>query len=211
MNKQQIAQLIGYPHFEEGVWGVREWNYVFNFRGPQSSQVTVCQYKILFDEQKLARSIYWKPEECSRYIALQAPSPVPPRHEQVTALSADALFRFDRYTLTDITDSGRAHLDQLAESLLAEHDRVVHIRVQGYTDRLGNDAYNKTLSQRRADTVAAYLIEKHVLANLIGAEGYGNADPVVDCPDEGQSRAVLIACLAPNRRVIVRVETRGVL
>jgi OmpA-OmpF porin, OOP family len=210
MNKQQIAQLIGYPHFDEGVWGVREWNYVFNFRDADTGGVTVCQFKILFDEQKLARSFYWKPEDCSRFVMQPKPSlePVPPRHEQITVLSADALFRFDRYALADITDSGRVQLDKLAASLLAEQGSIVRIHIVGYTDRLGSDAYNQTLSQRRADTVTAYLISKHVPADLVESEGRGKSDPVVQCPDD-PSRTALIACLAPNRRVLVRVETRG--
>lgn len=45
MSKQQIMQLIGPPHFSEGVWGVREWNYLFNFRTSGSDQVKQCQYK----------------------------------------------------------------------------------------------------------------------------------------------------------------------
>jgi OmpA-OmpF porin, OOP family len=209
LNKQQIAQLIGYPHFDEGVWGVREWNYVFNFRDPATQQVTVCEYKILFDEHKLARSFYWNPEDCSRFIKQVAPSDANPNPaEQVTTLSADALFRFDRYARADITDGGRGQLDRLAESLLAERDRITHVHVIGYTDRLGSDAYNQTLSQRRADTIAAYLVERHVPSDLIDAQGRGKADPVVQCPD-GQSRSALIACLATNRRVLVRVETRG--
>ncbi|GFZ87695.1 OmpA family protein [Dyella caseinilytica] len=209
MNKQQIAQLIGYPHFEEGVWGVREWNYVFNFRDADTGQVTVCEYKILFDEHKLARSFYWSPEDCARFVKPPVPPTVTPKPtEQVTTLSADALFRFDRYSRADITDDGRGQLDRLADSLLAEQDRIVHIHVIGYTDRIGSDDYNQTLSQRRADTVAAYLVEKHVPADVIGAEGRGKSDPVVQCPDDS-SRNTLIACLAPNRRVVVHVETRG--
>lgn len=207
MNKQQIAELIGYPHFEEGIWAVREWNYVFNFRDADSDRVIVCQFKILFDEKKLARSFYWKPEDCSRYMTSPVPAPAS-TSEQVTTLSADTLFNFDRYSLADITDNGHAQLDHLVDTLLAEQDRIVRIRVLGYTDRFGSDSYNQTLSQRRADTVAAYLVEKHVPSDLIRAEGRGKSDPVVQCPD-GESRNTLIACLAPNRRVIVRVETRG--
>ena len=209
MNKQQIAKLIGYPHFEEGVWGVREWNYVFNFRDADSDQVTVCQFKILFDEQKLAGSFYWKPQDCSRYTKPSVPSEGGSKPtEQVMTLSADALFRFDHYARADITDDGRGQLDRLAEALIAEQDRIVRIHVIGYTDRIGGDAYNQTLSQRRADTVTAYLVEQHIPSDVIDAEGRGKLDPVVQCPDD-ESRNTLIACLAPNRRVTVRVETRG--
>jgi outer membrane protein OmpA-like peptidoglycan-associated protein len=209
MNKQQVAQLIGYPHFDEGIWAVREWNYVFNFRDADSDQVTVCQYKILFGQDKLARSFYWKPEDCARFVTPPAaPAAAPAPAEQVTTLSTDALFKFDRYARKDITDDGRAQLDHLAASLLAEQQRIVRVHVAGYTDRLGSDDYNQTLSQRRADTVAAYLVEQHVPSDLIETAGHGKAEPVVQCPD-GASRHALIACLAPNRRVVVRVETHG--
>jgi outer membrane protein OmpA-like peptidoglycan-associated protein len=207
LNKQQISQLIGWPHFEEGVWGVREWNYVFNFRDADD-HVTVCQYKILFDHDKLARSFYWKPEDCARFVnppPPPAPAPAAKEEKQETTLSTDALFAFDRYSLKDITDGGRAQLDALASHLLDEKDRIAHIGVAGYTDRLGSDEYNQVLSQRRADTVAQYLVSKGVPQDAISAEGHGKAEPVVQCAD--QARGKLIACLAPNRRVVVRVDT----
>lgn len=207
LNKQQISQLIGWPHFEEGVWGVHEWNYVFNFRDADSDRVTVCQYKILFDQNKLARSFYWMPQECARYVTPPAePAPVAKTTKQETTLSTDALFAFDRYSSADITDGGRAQLDRLAEQLRGEQDRIVHVQVAGYTDRLGSDAYNQTLSQRRADTVAKYLADQGVSPDLLEAEGHGKAEPVVQCSD--QARRKLIACLAPNRRVVVRVDRR---
>jgi len=206
LNKQQISQLIGWPHFEEGVWGVREWNYVFNFRDADD-HVTVCQYKILFDHDKLARSFYWKPEDCAHYLNPPPPPPAPvaKQEAQETTLSTDALFAFDRYSLKDITDGGRAQLDALASHLLDEKDRIAHISVAGYTDRLGSDEYNQVLSQRRADTVAQYLVSKGVPQDAISAEGHGKAEPVVQCAD--QARGKLIACLAPNRRVVVHVDT----
>lgn len=208
LNKQQIANLIGYPHFEEGVWGVREWNYVFNFRDGPSDRVTVCQFKILFDENKLARSFYWKPEECSRYMAASEPHAVETKAtKQDIMLSADALFVFNRSSMADITDGGRAQLDHLVGELLAEQDRITHIQVLGYTDRLGSDAYNQLLSEQRAETVATYLSTHGVPSILIVAEGRGKFESVVSCPDK--ERHALIACLAPNRRVVVRVEARG--
>ena len=75
IDKHQIAELIGYPHFDEGVWSVREWNYLFNFRKPGSDEVVQCQYKILFDEDKLARSFYWMPASCAAF--LEGPKPAP--------------------------------------------------------------------------------------------------------------------------------------
>lgn len=65
MNKDQIAALIGRPHFQEGLFNVREWDYVFNYK--QNGAHKVCQYKILFDKNMEARSFYWLPENCGNH------------------------------------------------------------------------------------------------------------------------------------------------
>ncbi len=204
INKQQLSDLIGYPHFSEGVWGVREWNYVFNFRKPGSDDVTVCQYKVLFDDDKLARSFYWKPESCAALLAEPAPAApaAPPAPDKSRVLSADALFDFDKATLTP---AGHRALDDLAADLRDQDNPWHAVRIAGYTDRLGSEAYNQELSQRRADAVMNYLVAQGVPAGRIRAEGHGELDPVKDCPDG--PRAQLIACLAPNRRVEVKIAS----
>jgi outer membrane protein OmpA-like peptidoglycan-associated protein len=202
LDKHQIAELIGYPHFEEGVWGVREWNYVFNFRKPGSDEVTVCQYKILFDEDKLARSFYWMPEACAAFVEEPKPESVAaaPAPQRIT-LSADALFAFDR---ADLTDGGREAVTNLGAKLREHMAQTQGIRVTGYTDRLGSDAYNQQLSERRARAVMEALVRDGVPRTKILAEGLGKKDPVKDCPDA--PRKELVACLAPNRRVEIRVD-----
>lgn len=62
MNKDQIYNLIGRPHFQEGLYGVREWDYLFNYR--ENGEHKTCQYKILFDKNKNAQSFFWLPEGC---------------------------------------------------------------------------------------------------------------------------------------------------
>ena len=203
MDKQQIMSLIGAPHFSEGVWGVREWNYVFNFRKPGSDQVTVCQYKILFDDHKLARSFYWKPESCADL--LKPPAEIAAQKEQKFTLSSDALFAFDKSAVGDITPNGREQLDTLAKKIVAAGDKVGGVHIIGYTDQLGSDSYNASLSERRAYSVMQYLVQQGVHSDAIVAEGRGKIAPVkTDCTDT--DRNALIACLAPNRRVEVTVE-----
>jgi len=58
----QIYELIGRPHFQEGLYGVREWDYLFNYR--ENGEHKTCQFKILFDKDKNAQSFYWMPEGC---------------------------------------------------------------------------------------------------------------------------------------------------
>ena len=127
-----------------------------------------------------------------------APPPVP-RFERVT-LSATELFGFDSATLLQ----PQPKLDDVAAALNGNM-QLSNIDVVGYTDRLGSNAYNKKLSQQRADSVKNYLVGKGVAASRLRAEGRGEASPVVTCTDK--NRTALIECLAPNRRVEVEQIT----
>ncbi|WP_422421328.1 outer membrane protein assembly factor BamE [Pseudomonas sp. GZD-222] len=64
MDKKQLFELIGPPHYAEGLFNVREWDYVLKIRQAEGQPDKVCQYKILFDEQMTARSFYFKPANC---------------------------------------------------------------------------------------------------------------------------------------------------
>lgn len=209
MTKDQIGALIGYPHFGEGAFGVREWNYLFKFRTPSGSDtITTCQYKILFDERRLARSFYWKPQSCADLVnpapavAKAEPPPAAPQ-AQTLVLSADALFDFGKFAVRDIRAPGRAKLDALAAKLAAQGSGASRVTVNGYTDRLGSAPYNMALSRRRAEAVRSYLVSQGVDSASVVAHGLGPVDPIVDC-DKG-TQAELIVCLAPNRRVVVTV------
>ncbi|HQS98713.1 MAG: hypothetical protein B7Y26_05670 [Hydrogenophilales bacterium 16-64-46] len=69
----------------------------------------------------------------------------------------------------------------------------VKVEVSGYTDSVSSEEYNLDLSQRRAETVRAYLIDKGIAAERLTAKGYGEASPVAD-NDTAEGRA-------KNRRV----------
>jgi outer membrane protein OmpA-like peptidoglycan-associated protein len=136
-------------------------------------------------------------------VATAPPPPAPrapaPRFERYR-LSAKELFAFDRADLT----APQPKLDEIAVALV-RNPQITGIMISGYTDRLGSDAYNLKLSQRRADAVKAYLVGKGVAANHLIAIGKGEANPVVQCTET--ARAALIACLEPNRRVEVEQIT----
>lgn len=68
--------------------------------------------------------------------------------------------------------------------------------VEGHTDSAGADAYNQSLSQRRADAVMKYLVDKGVPAARISATGFGESQPVADNAT-ADGRAL-------NRRVVMR-------
>lgn len=67
----------------------------------------------------------------------------------------------------------------LNEAVMALNDASsVHVRVEGHTDSRGSDAYNEKLSQRRAESVVAYLVSKGISADRLSAIGYGESAPV---------------------------------
>jgi OOP family OmpA-OmpF porin len=131
--------------------------------------------------------------------AVVAPRPAPPVPvtEKVT-LQADALFDFDKSV---IRPDAKASLDDLIAKLKAVN--LVVVIVVGHTDRIGSDAYNMSLSARRAESVKQYFISRGIAGNRIQSEGRGESQPVKDCKET--KRGPLIACLQPNRRVQVEV------
>jgi outer membrane protein OmpA-like peptidoglycan-associated protein len=199
MSKRQLYSLLGTPHFGEGMWGVREWNYLFNFRSTPGGDYFTCQFMVTFDSKGIAQDSHWKPAACAAVLQPPAPPPPPPAPvvmpTEPLRLSADALFAFDSAVLTA---EGRRSIDAVLDQVRIA-SQVQTIQVLGYTDRIGADAYNLALSQRRAQAVRDALVQGGVPAAAIMAEGRGKANPLVQCDSAG--RKALIACLAPNRRV----------
>lgn len=117
-------------------------------------------------------------------------------------LSADGLFAFGRASIEDFSPEGRAALDDLAARLAGRNVEIVH--VIGHSDRIGTALANQRISSQRANSVRDYLVERGVPDERITAVGRGSVEPVVEC--EGNRGQAVIDCLAPNRRVEVRVQ-----
>ena len=114
---------------------------------------------------------------------------------------AGALFDFDAY---ELRPQGRAALDEFVGSLKGA--TVGMIRATGHADRLGSEGYNQILSEDRAEAVKAYLVSKGIEPGRVQAEGRGATQPVTkpgDCA--GGSRARVLVCLQPDRRVGIEV------
>ncbi|MDQ0573228.1 OOP family OmpA-OmpF porin [Variovorax paradoxus] len=134
-----------------------------------------------------------------------APVPVPPAPTtRRVNLSTDALFKFDRSSAADMLPQGRGELDALARALQSQEMQVQSLTITGHTDRLGDEAYNDRLALRRANTVRDYLKSAGVRAPM-EVQSRGEREPVTrDC--QGTVRAPrLVACLQPDRRVVVDI------
>ena len=132
------------------------------------------------------------------------PPPPPPPERRRVSFEAESLFTFDQAT---IKSEGRATLDKFAADTRGTRFEVVI--VEGHTDRLGSDAYNQKLSQRRADAVKDYLVSSGgFTAAQVSSVGKGEAQPVTAAGTCKGSKptASLIACLQPDRRVEIEVS-----
>ena len=132
-------------------------------------------------------------------IVVAPPAPAPAKFERIT-LSASKLFDFDSAVLR----TPMPKLDEVADSLVKYPD-VGNIMISGYTDRLGSDAYNQVLSQKRADAVKSYMVNRGVTGNRMTATGKGESNPMVNCTEKNMAK--LRDCLEPNRRVEIEQIT----
>ena len=116
------------------------------------------------------------------------PTPAPPDPCEGRIVLRGVAFAFDS---DEITGASMATLDFAAEAL--RECPNVRTAAEGHTDSVGNDAYNQSLSQRRAESVRDYLTSQGVLPDRLQARGYGESRPVADNSSE-DGRAL-------NRRV----------
>jgi outer membrane protein OmpA-like peptidoglycan-associated protein len=86
---------------------------------------------------------------------------------------SDVLFDTGKFSLKP---GAREKLAKVAGILLAYPG--LNIEVGGYTDNVGGDAMNQTLSENRAGSVRDYLVNQGVATNSVSAKGFGNTLPV---------------------------------
>ena len=95
------------------------------------------------------------------------------------------------FNSSEVSSSAKTNLDKLAKVLVNNPD--TNINIYGHTDNKGTDAYNMTLSEKRANSVVNYLASHGVKRNRMFAKGMGESDPVATNETE--------AGRAENRRV----------
>lgn len=216
MYMQEVYTAFGKPHFSEGFFGVRQWDYIFKFK--VGNKIEVCQYQVRYADNFTLSNTFWNRPECADHALFQtkalAAEPVVTEKvvervvekqilvNRVTLLS-DALFDFGKSSINDILPGGKAQLALLAKSIKSDIQNVDKIQITGHTDRLGSDELNGLLSLARANTIRDVLMSHGISTISFKTVGMGSSKPVKTC--SGTQAPSLIACLQDNRRVDIEV------
>jgi outer membrane protein OmpA-like peptidoglycan-associated protein len=108
-------------------------------------------------------------------------------------MASDVTFKTNQ---SDVRDSFYPTLSSVAV-VLKKYNRT-NIVITGFTDNVGNAAYNQTLSERRAASVGSFLRSQGISPNRIFTEGRGKRDPIAsNATTEGR---------ALNRRVVITLR-----
>lgn len=122
---------------------------------------------------------------------VEEPPPPPPVRQRIVLRGVN----FD-FNSSEIRSDSRPVLEQAA-TLLSEHPEV-RVRIEGFTDDIGSEAYNQALSVRRAEAVYRYLVNLGVAPERLTVHGFGESRPIAsNLTDEGR---------AQNRRVELHPE-----
>jgi OOP family OmpA-OmpF porin len=122
-----------------------------------------------------------------------APAPAPPAEVvQERIVLRGVNFDFDK---SEVRPDAAVVLDEVVSILSGKPD--VEVRVEGHTDSTGPEAYNQGLSERRADSVLRYLVQKGIGEARLTSVGFGESNPIAT-NDTREGRAL-------NRRVELQV------
>ena len=145
--------------------------------GHQPDDISACRNA--FYGQVIAAEVAIRP----------APPPPPePEPEPVYATYYVVFFDFDS---SELSNAAKQTLDEATEAALAM--RPYKIIIRGHTDRAGPDKYNLGLSERRALSVAGYMIDQGAGRFVIDADGLGESEPIAKTADnvrDGRNRRV---------------------
>jgi len=135
---------------------------------------------------------------------------VPEKPAVEAYFNAETLFDFDKAV---VKPEGQKILDEKIVAAMKMHQEVALLTITGHADRIGTEAYNQNLSERRANAVKAYLVKQGIAAERMRASGKGESEPnpVANTRQvcKGMSVSKLIACLQPDRRVTVESQKRA--
>ena len=97
-----------------------------------------------------------------------------------------------KHNSNELTLDSKKILDKIIDLVNKNTEEIARLRISGHTDASGSAAYNKLLSQKRAEKVRDYLIEHHINVPTLEAIGYGEERPINNNPYAKENRRVEI-------------------
>jgi len=198
MTKRQAYATLGVPHFHEGFFGERQWDYILNFYTGAGTEYRICRLQLRWDAHMRLDRIMWSAEDCRAAVyppvpkieaAVPAPAPVPLPVQRLSVY-----FDFDK---ADLSETARQELTTFAASATAGQA----LSIIGYTDSAGPGPYNDRLSLMRADAVAKALLALGLPAARLQISGAGKRSPAVETSDgkaEPMNRRAVITTVPEN-------------
>jgi outer membrane protein OmpA-like peptidoglycan-associated protein len=146
------------------------------------------------------KGTWQKPGEIQVPKGIQAIKAQEQTCKQRLTVAADALFEFDKATLT-------ADAEQTLTALgpMVEKEGKHPVRIAGHTDSIGSDAYNQKLSEKRAQAIKEWLMAHHYVTPAATIEGFGKTQPAA--PNTNPDGTDNPAGRQQNRRVEVIIDT----
>lgn len=217
LTREQVRLLVGSSQLHASTVTKDSISYIFKFRELDQHDL-VCQYLIQFDDHQRVSGSYFdsqacvdhlhppRPGDAKAQVAETASQPMSLPEQPKLSIPTKMLFGFNQSKLKDLSESVKDTLRTFADQLKLNDATLESVTITGYTDRIGNDAYNEKLSTARAEAIKDYLVVQGVDAAKINVEGKGSAAPVVQCSETNLKK--LVACLAPNRRVDIEFKQK---
>ena len=97
-----------------------------------------------------------------------------------------------KHNSNELTLDSKKILDKIIDLVNKNTEEIARLRISGHTDASGSAAYNKLLSQKRAEKVRDYLLEHHINVPTLEAIGYGEERPIDNNPYAKENRRVEI-------------------
>ncbi|MBK9152273.1 MAG: OmpA family protein [Saprospiraceae bacterium] len=180
---RRVIEVVSREEYETWIAGQKSF-YLENIRGTAADP---HKDKLFSNEIKLrARELKSAMEAALKETATDADKTIQLKHV------------FYKTGSDELSDLSKYELDNLAD--LMQKNAGVRVELGGHTDNTGDPAANLTLSQKRADNVRAYLINKGIDAARLVSKGYGQDKPLEsNDTEEGRQK---------NRRTELRIISK---
>jgi outer membrane protein OmpA-like peptidoglycan-associated protein len=197
MNKHQAYAILGAPHFHEGFFGERQWDYILNFYTGSGTEYRICRLQLRWNGHMRLDRIAWSAEKCRAAVypvvqKAEAAVPAPPPAPALPPVPRLAVY-FD-FEKANLSETAREELAAFAASAATANQPLSII---GYTDSAGPGPYNDRLSLMRADAVAKALLALGLPAARLQISGAGKRSPAVETAD-GKAEPM-------NRRAVITI------